>query len=445
MKHIKKYEIFEKRTLGTREKYLNALIDEDGFLHKRKGYIINVQRKHSIEGQKSNIIELIVDSQWSYEIDKSNKDKETSPNRIHEYIGGIDINGYIIGFNFDEKTDELKNSKGEVVYDESGKPWRRNSNIEDYKFNSPEYSNLVDNIPTGWVNVKIDKEVVKKVERFSSRLARDTGTIGLKVKLGKLKNPLSIRGFENEDFTGQVQQKISSLLLLKYLEEIKEKFNATSGGFLFESFIAGLLNGKVPDDNSKVDIVGHDGKTTYQVKLVDWMSDNGNIRLFRDPKTKYPLDHVVTWQNRNKKEIKDKKLFCDFYIVGLKQNNRIFIYILNTDKIGEFLISSGISLSKLRNYKENKEGKNAICFELDLADLENKIEKLGDKLKSALNSIWTNLSDIEYNVESITTGQDKSGKTIEWTGYDMIFQDSKNKLDKVKTGLDNLNTAMKSK
>lgn len=151
---------------------MNALIDEDGFLHKRKGYIINVQRKHSIEGQKSNIIELIVDSRWSYEIDKSNKDK--------------------------------------------------------------------------------------------------------------------------------------------YLEEIKEKFNATSGGFLFESFITGLLNGKVPDYNSKVDIVGHDGKTTYQVKLVDWMSDNGNIRLFRDPKTKYTLDHVVTWQNRNKKEIKDKKLFLTF-------------------------------------------------------------------------------------------------------------------------------------
>ena len=102
MKHIKKYEIFETRTLGTREKYLNALIDENGILHKRKGFIINVKRK-------GNLVELIVDSEWSYEVDDVNKDKEISPNRIHEYIAGIDINGYIIGFNFDERTDQLKN------------------------------------------------------------------------------------------------------------------------------------------------------------------------------------------------------------------------------------------------------------------------------------------------------------------------------------------------
>jgi len=437
MKHIKKYGIFEKRTLGTREKYLTKVIDEDGVLHNRKGFIINVKRN-------SKLVELIVDSDWSYEIDNLNKDKETSPNRAHEYIAGIDINGYIIGFNFDERTDELKNSKGEVVINRlENAPWRRNSNIEDYKFNAPEYSDLVDNLPTGWVNVKIDKEVLKKVERFSNRLSRQKGVIGLKDKLGKLKNPLNIRGFEDENFTGQIQQKISSLLLLKYLEEIKEKFNATSGGFLFESFIAGLLNGKVPDDNSKVDIVGHDGKTTYQVKLVDWMSDNGNIRLFRDPKTKDPLDHIATWQNRNTKEIKVKKLFCDNYIIGLKQNNRIFIYILNIDKLGEFLIGSGISLSKLRNYKEDKSGRNAICFELVLSDIENKIEKISYDLKSSLNTIWTNLSDIEYNVETITTGQDIKGQNINFDQYEIIFNDSKAKLDQVDKEMDKLKNVMK--
>jgi hypothetical protein len=452
MKHIKKYEIFETRTLGTREKYLNALIDEKGILHKRKGFIINVKRK-------GNLVELIVDSEWSYEVDDVNKDKEISPNRIHEYIAGIDINGYIIGFNFDEKTDQLKNSKGEVVYKEPGKPWKRNSNIEDYKFNYPEYSELVDDLATGWVNVKIDREVVKKVERFSNRLSNSTNVDALREKLNKLKNPLNKVLFKDDDFTGQVQQKISSLLILKYLEEIKEKFNATSGGFLFESFIAGLLGGNVPDDNSKVDIVSKDGKINFQVKLVDWMSDSGNIRLFTPntveveedgvlKKKRISKNHLLTWQNRREKEIRNQNLFCDFYIIGLKQNNKIYIFILHgATTLGKYLINSGISLSKLREEvaKGNSKGKEGVYFELNLADLENKIEKVADNLKSSLNTIWTNLSDIEYNVESITTGQDKKGQTIEWTGYEEIFEDCKTKLVQVNEELTNLKGVMKFK
>jgi hypothetical protein len=452
MKHIKKYEIFETRTLGTREKYLNALIDEKGILHKRKGFIINVKRK-------GNLVELIVDSEWSYEVDDVNKDKEISPNRIHEYIAGIDINGYIIGFNFDEKTDQLKNSKGEVVYKEPGMPWKRNSNIEDYKFNYPEYSELVDDLATGWVNVKIDREVVKKVERFSNRLSNSTNVDALREKLNKLKNPLNKVLFKDDDFTGQVQQKISSLLILKYLEEIKEKFNATSGGFLFESFIAGLLGGNVPDDNSKVDIVSKDGKINFQVKLVDWMSDSGNIRLFTPntveveedgvlKKKRISKNHLLTWQNRREKEIRNQNLFCDFYIIGLKQNNKIYIFILHgATTLGKYLINSGISLSKLREEvaKGNSKGKEGVYFELNLADLENKIEKVADNLKSSLNTIWTNLSDIEYNVESITTGQDKKGQTIEWTGYEEIFEDCKTKLVQVNEELTNLKGVMKFK
>lgn len=447
MRHIKKYDIFEKRDLGTREKYLKALIDEDGKLHKKKGYIINAKRN-------GDLVELIVDSEWTYKIDDANKDKEKSPNRIHEYIAGIDSNGYIIGFNFDERTDELKNSKGEVVYKEIGKPWKRNSNIEDYKFNEPEYSELVD-LETGWVNVKIDREVVKKVERFSNRLSNASDIEGLREKLNKLKNPLSKVIFRNDDFTSQIQQKISSLLLLKYLEEIKEKFNATSGGFLFESFIAGLLGGNVPDDNSKVDIVSKDGRKTFQVKLVDWMSDSGNIRLFPPvsievlengvlKKKRVSKNHLLTWQNRNDKSIKEQKLFCDFYLIGLKQNNKIYIYILNTKTtLGKYLINSGISLSKLRDeVTKGSRGKEGVYFELNLADLEDKIQKVSDDLKETLNSIWINLSEIEYNVETITTGQDKKGQTIDWNTCDDIFIDSSRRLTEVDKSLTNLKGVM---
>jgi hypothetical protein len=432
MRHIKKYEIFEKRTLGTREKYLNALIDENGDLHKRKGFIINVRRK-------GKLIEIIVDSDWDYS-------KSDSENRPHEYIAGIDINGYIIGTNFNNNGN-LLNSNGDTVLDPNGDNWKRNANIEDYgkNYHKPEYSNLLTDLPisSGWVNVKIDKEVVKKVERFSRRLAVDElGVRGLKIKLNKLRNPLGILGSRNENFASQIQQKISSLLVLKYLEEIKEKFNATSGGFLFESFIAGLLNGKVPDDNSKVDIVGHDGRTTYQVKLVDWMSDSGNIKLFTRNRDEDNIDHLEIWRNRNTNKVQ----FCDYYIIGLKQNNKIFIHVIKLDDLGDYLIKSGISLAKLREKSAIRiVGPSAVSYELNLGDLEQKIQKIGDDLKESLNDIWTNLSEVEYNVETITTGQDKKGQTIDWNICDSIFKDSEIRLETVKTSLVKLQGVMKSR
>jgi hypothetical protein len=449
MKHIKKYKIFEAKTLGTREKYLNHLIDENGNLHKRKGFIINVRRKSDL--LNSGLIEIIVDSEWDYA-------KSDEVNKPHEYIAGIDINGYIIGHNFNDKG-ELLNSKGEVVTDKNGNVWFRNTNIKDYEKGGhlPEYSRLLDKLPSGWVNVKIDKEVVNKVERFSRRLVvNEVGTQALRTKLNKLKNPLYIGS--KTDFANQVQQRISSLLILKYLEEIKEKFNATTGGFLFESFIAGLLNGKVPDDNSKVDVVGHDGTTTYQVKLVDWMSDSGNIRLFSTPKTTKKevkeavkqkeekekrvegINHLDVWANRNNT---NEQFFCDYYIIGLKQNNKIFIHIINKDDLGGYLIKSGISLAELRKKSAIKmSGPSASCYELNLGDLEQKAKKISDNLSSSLNNIWTNLSGIEYNIETITTGQNLEGNTIDWNEVSSIFDDCNKRLDIVAESLDSLKGSM---
>lgn len=450
MKYIKKYTIFESKILGTREKYLNSLIDEKGVLHKRKGFIINVKRNDPLT-KKLKLTVLIVDSEWTYENDTLDKEK----NIEHEYIAGIDMNGYIIGFNFDEKTDELKNSKGEVVYQEPGKPWKRNSNIQNYKFNLPEYSNIIDNSSTGWVNVKIDKEVARKVDRFSKRLSRREGAQALRDKLNKLTNPLGVViKKELEDYTEITQQKLSALLILKYLEEIKEKFNATSSGFLFESFIAGLLGGNVPDDNSNVDIVSKNGKTTYQVKLFDWMSDSGSIRLLTPEnieveeekdgkiivkKQRISKNHLEIWRDR--KELKKQKLFCDFYIIGLKQNNKIFIYVISQGDLGNYLTTSGVSLSKLRDYVM-KPGETNICFELNLNDLENKIKDIGDNIKNSLSEIWTNLSEVEYNVESITTGQNKEGGRIEPDDYERLFIESTSRLQLVTNEINGLKNSM---
>jgi hypothetical protein len=56
------------------------------------------------------------------------------------------------------------------------------------------------------------------------------------------------------------------IMLLHYLNEIKDFFNPSAAGFLFESFIAGLIpKSFVADDNGIADIVAEGRK--YQIKL----------------------------------------------------------------------------------------------------------------------------------------------------------------------------------
>lgn len=424
----------------TKEKYLFPIIDNDGNLHQRKGYIVNDRRY-------GKLAQVLVDSEWDYSKPDTEKEK-------HEYIAGIDPNGYIIGRNWDNDNRLLNNQNIAVKY--NGNYWIRNKNIDDYTGNVPEYSDLIDNAPTGWVNVKIDKEVVKKVKRFSSRLSRKKGNVGLREKLRKLEDPTSIKGYyKSSDFTETMQQKISSLMLLKYLQEIKEKFNPTSGGFLFESFIGGLLNGQVPDDNRQTDVIGEDGRTTYQIKLYDWLADSANIPILPksygqknttiDGETKITMNTKLAWEKYIKSDINYKNAFCDFYIVGLKQNNKIVIHVLNSKltnttsevSLKKHLINSGISLSSLRNSNSG--------VELNLVDLDKKIEKISQELKQSLNSIWTNLSEIEYNIEAITTGQTKDNKFISDGDFDNLFFDSSIRLDSVKDEIFNLKDIMTKK
>jgi hypothetical protein len=49
-----------------------------------------------------------------------------------------------------------------------------------------------------------------------------------------------------------IQKEMSVIILLHYINEIKDYFTPSASGFLFESFLGGLIkNSKVVEDNSK--------------------------------------------------------------------------------------------------------------------------------------------------------------------------------------------------
>ena len=208
---------------------------------------------------------------------------------------------------------------------------------------------------------------------------------------------------------------------------MKDHFNATSAGFLFESFIGGLLNGTVPDDNKKADVIGENGLDTYQIKFVDYGADKGNIKLV----SQNGIDHRTLEEDQ----------LCDYYIIALKQAYKVYIYVLNSSlpntsakSLGRYMITSGISMSKLKQSNE--------VSILDLSDVENKISSIGENLGESLNKIWTNLSEIEYNIETITTGVDKNQTLVSEDHFDGIFEDSNLRLTEVSNQLETLKGEM---
>lgn len=456
MKYLKKYKKFEARVLGTAQRILPTVIKNDGSVADGvKGHIINVkwstktQRQPNYDEVRTGYKEIIVDDEWKYDKKDKNIDQK---NANHEYIGGIDSNGYLVGFNWDGNI--LLNFQNEPVTKPGGGNWIRNKDINDPEQvdipSEPEHVELSPNEGTGWVNVKIDREVINKVKKYSTNLTKKSGVSGLKERLQKLQNPVGIRGYGSysgsDDFTETIQQKISSLILLKYLQEIKDQFNPTSSGFLFESFIGGLINGTVPDDNSKCDLIGDDGSSLFQVKFSNWMGDKGTINLVK--KRPNLGNHKEQLEEAKRRRFRDnlaenyKNPFCDYYVIALKQHAKVYIYILNVrlpdsnkNSLGYYLANSGVSLAKLRASKKK--------YELDLSKIEDNIDSIGEGLKEILGSIWNNLSEIEYNVESITTGFDKNNSPVKEDDYNDLFKDSEERLKTVSVEINKLKKPLK--
>ena len=285
-----------------------------------------------------------------------------------------------------------------------------------FYYQDPEfdYYSIIPIMPTGWINVKVDMEIVKRVKRYAKTLG--TNNRGHESFLSKLNEfeRLSTQNRSQQYISrlkrNTIQKEMSAILLLHYINEIKDFFNPSQGGFLFESFIAGLIpDSRVKEDNSPVDI--RTSTERYQLKFVDSKAGYVDVTKDVDPGRSAWLEH---------------------YMIALKYVDRIDMYIVdgrvleqryNDGTIGDLITPGGrpdpttgkvksgpkFSMSKVMAVTDTTLVKK---FTIELTDIDGRIKNLGESLKLSLKELYDELSKFQFNVETIITGVNEKGQII---------------------------------
>ena len=333
------------------------------------------------------------------------------------YPGGLDKNGNLVGVNFDDDgfllTLGATESRTRIPIDPDSRSKISDRNLEFWK-RGVDYIKCVPNISTGWVNVKVDMEVIKRIRRYSAGLVRkeranDNNHSTFVKKLRSL-DRISNSSVKVEKVTTQtIQKQMSAIILLHYINEIKNFFTPSAAGLLFESFIGGLIPlAKVTEDNGKADITvpTAQGNFEYQVKLYSNSARYIDISLKgKDEESIHPNGEVP----------------LDYYLICIKNSDNIVIYILDSNPespgyYSKFRTSGSSSGSK--TFSLDLLNKSDLClatgtkFILSLINLEDRIKNLGEKLKLCLDELYDLLSKFQYNVETIVTGVDKDGLKV---------------------------------
>src|ERR1035437_1425532 len=139
---------------------LDKVIDQNGDLLNIKGYIIPGENKIK---------------------DKDNK----------EYLAGIDKNGKLFTFlPKDAHTNILYKNKP-LKSEELNIAWNTTTDYADDT--GLTGINLMSKVPTGWVNIKLDMEVTRKIKRLAVSLLNDISVTAFDEKLKLLSNPLLLK------------------------------------------------------------------------------------------------------------------------------------------------------------------------------------------------------------------------------------------------------------
>lgn len=331
-----------------------------------------------------------------------------------EYPAGIDKNGNVVALNTDTENKAL-NSKGEVI--KVPKDIQKKYRIPEFYYQSPDfdYYSVIPIIPTGWVNVKVDMEIVKRVKRYAKTLG--TSNRGHESFLSKLSEfeRLSTQTRSQQYISrlkrNTIQKEMSAILLLHYINEIKDFFNPSQGGFLFESFVAGLIpDSRVKEDNSPVDIKTTTGER-YQLKFVD---------------------SKAAYADLTKDIVPGRTAWLEHYMIALKYVDRIDMYIIdgrvleqryNDGTIGNLMTAGGkpdpdtgkvksgpkFSMERVRTLDDPTLIKK---FSIELTDIDGRIKNLGESLKQSLKELYDELAKFQFNVETIITGVNEKGKVV---------------------------------
>lgn len=344
------------------------------------------------------------------------------------YPAGIDKSGNVVALKTDSDKRAL-NSAGQPIEvpDHIQKKYRVKIPYY-YQDSNYDYYGLVPITPTGWVNVKIDMEIVKRVKRYSKSLGTNTkGHKSFEDKLDEFQKMSTQK--RSEQYVkrlkrGTIQKEMACILLLHYINEVKDFFNPSQSGFLFESFVAGLIpDSRIKEDNSPVDIKTSTDR--YQLKLVDW-------------KTKYI---EVTMDNNP-----DKSPFLEHYMIALKFVDKIELIIINGSElerrmndgtIGKLVTNGGnFVVERISNFEDETLVKKYV---IDLTNIEGRIKNIGENIKKHLDELYEELSKFQYNVETIITGVNEKGKVVkDQSEFEVYHLLAEKNIGNLKVHLENL-------
>lgn len=285
------------------------------------------------------------------------------------------------------------------------------------KFESSDTSSL-----KGWVNIKVDSQLfirmAKYVVALDSILAPSL-KYNLFSKIDALSKVDSYIDNENVD----IQTKISIITLLQYLNEIKTQFNPSSSGFLLEGFLAALIHGKILDDYSATDIKGRNLKADADLSYGDRPAPQYETPTQSSKKIKYQIK--LYKKGNNIKVSWNPSDLCDFYVLCLKDGEKIDIHILTSDPNDKETYIRKFEVLH-RTQKEEKKyieintnklytvgNKYKRTLDVDSNTIDYLIQKCGDSVKDSIANIYNKLSDLHYDVDALVTGLDKNKNKIQ--------------------------------
>lgn len=304
--------------------------------------------------------------------------------------------------------------------------------------------------PDGWVNVKIDDLLFKRMEKYVYDIddlvvKNDRDRYNLFLKINVLSNIRNIIA----DKEINIQKKISLICILQYLKELKKHFNASSSGFLLEGFLATLIHGKIVPGRKLADIT-----TTYnELDAVEF-----------DTQTKIKYQIKLYKKNKNGIINVNFKKALNYYVICLKDEatdkDKVDIHILdgrNTNKpnyIGRF--SSSKDVNNFIKPKKNSKGEPIGSFipisisklnrnlnskkTLEISNLDDLIEISKEGIKDMISNVYNNLSDLSYDIDSLVSGRGPNGDQID---VDTARLNSIMSASKIKKEINNLTKHIK--
>ena len=328
-----------------------------------------------------------------------------------------------------------------------------------------DYYNNIPLTPTGWVNVKVDMEIVKRVRRYSSGIgdtiiaSHDAFNAKLEVfqTMSSLKRSYSEKSKLNRN---DIQAEMSVIILLHYINEIKDFFHPSSSGFLFESFLAGLIpDSRIKDDNTSADLISGTGidQKRYQIKFLD--SNTHYVDVVKDL---LKDDNGLIYESQ----------YLEYYIIGLKYSDKIEIYIV--DGVGLYdndsVLTPGAPRKKSKsknkspelvaneiwlesdpvrrfNMSSIKSNKNIVKhYTIELNDIDGRINNIGTNIKKSMDSLYREISVFQYNIETLITGKKQDGASLKSnTEFDRYYTKSQKNLENIGLKLTDLVSGIKSK